>query len=172
MGIDRFVLSSYTINSSNLNIPNWKGREVLKNIKSILLLRDLVDSYEAACKPICRSIKLSQTAFDILVFLTDHPEYDTAKDISKYRGIEPNKVSFNVERLVEEGYLERHSVPGDRRKVQLVCTKKVQAIMEQEREISEKFYSTVLDGMSEEDISKFEQYVQIICNNIKKLKHI
>ena len=88
----------------------------MKNIKSILLLRDLVDSYEAACKPICRSIKLSKTAFDILVFLTNNPEYDTAKDISKYRGIEPNKVSFNVERLVEEGYLERHSVPGDRRR--------------------------------------------------------
>ncbi|CVI66932.1 Transcriptional regulator SlyA [Clostridiales bacterium CHKCI001] len=143
----------------------------MKNIKSILLLRDLVDSYEAACKPICRSIKLSKTAFDILVFLTDNPEYDTAKDISKYRAIEPNKVSFNVERLVEEGYLERHSVPGDRRKIRLVCTEKVQAIMEQEREISEKFYSTVLEGLSDEDISRFEQYIEIICHNIEQLRH-
>ena len=78
----------------------------MKATDSIVLLRSLAEAYEAACRPICHKMKLSQTAFDILMFLAAHPDCSTAKDICRARGIRPNMVSFNVERLVEEGYLQ------------------------------------------------------------------
>ena len=75
-------------------------------------------AYSALCHSLCRELNLPQTAFDILLFLANNPECDTASDIVELRKIKANLVSVNVNRLVEEGYLYREPVPGDRRKTQ------------------------------------------------------
>ena len=84
-------------------------------------------AYSATCKTLCRELKLPQTAFDILMFLANNPDYKTASDIVEVRKIKANLVSVNVEKLVRDGYLERKAVEGDRRKVELICTKKGRA---------------------------------------------
>ena len=38
-------------------------------------------AYSATCKTLCRELKLPQTAFDILMFLANNPDYKTASDI-------------------------------------------------------------------------------------------
>ena len=68
-------------------------------------------AYSAMCRPLCRELKLTQTAFDILLFLANNPGHDTASDIVELRRIKANLVSVNVNRLVEEGYLRRESIP-------------------------------------------------------------
>ena len=50
-------------------------------------------------------MKLPQTAFDILMFLYNNPEYKTARDIVEIRNIKANLVSVNVEKLVQDGYI-------------------------------------------------------------------
>ena len=35
-------------------------------------------AYSAMCRPLCRELKLTQTAFDILLFLANNPGHDTA----------------------------------------------------------------------------------------------
>ena len=50
-------------------------------------------AYAAACKPLCRELKLPQTAFDILMFLANNPGYRTAGDIVEVRRIKANLVS-------------------------------------------------------------------------------
>ena len=67
-------------------------------------------AYAAACKPLCRELKLPQTAFDILMFLANNPGYRTAGDIVEVRRIKANLVSVNVDKLVREGYLRRETV--------------------------------------------------------------
>ena len=69
-------------------------------------------AYAAACKPLCRELKLPQTAFDILMFLANNPGYRTAGDIVEVRRIKANLVSVNVDKLVREGYLRREAVEG------------------------------------------------------------
>ena len=39
-------------------------------------------AYSATCKTLCRELKLPQTAFDILMFLANNPDYKTASDIA------------------------------------------------------------------------------------------
>ena len=63
-------------------------------------------AYSATCKTLCRELKLPQTAFDILMFLANNPDYKTASDIVEVRKIKANLVSVNVEKLVRDGYLE------------------------------------------------------------------
>mgnify|MGYP000507866616 FL=1 len=60
-------------------------------------------AYNAMCKPLCQELKLPQTAFDILMFLYNNPEYKTARDIVEIRNIKANLVSVNVEKLVQDG---------------------------------------------------------------------
>ena len=79
----------------------------------------LSKAYSETCKPLCHELNIPQTAFDILLFLANNPEYKTARDIVEIRKIKANLVSVNVDKLVNEGYLERKSVEGDRRKVNL-----------------------------------------------------
>ena len=67
-------------------------------------------AYTAVCRPLCQEMKLPQTAFDILMFLYNNPEYKTARDIVEIRNIKANLVSVNVEKLVQDGYIERQAV--------------------------------------------------------------
>ena len=48
-------------------------------------------------------------------------------------GIKPNLVSFHVEKLVQEEYLIREAIPGDRRQVKLILTEKADVIVEKGR---------------------------------------
>lgn len=97
---------------------------------SIEVSRKISQAYNAMCKPLCKELELSQTAFDILMFLGNNPNYNTAGEIVEIRRIKANLVSVNVERLVREGYLLRKQVEGDRRKTGLICTDKAKPIIE------------------------------------------
>lgn len=96
---------------------------------SIAISRKIALAYSAVCKPLCRQLELPQTAFDILMFLGNNPDYKTASEIVEIRHIKANLVSVNVDRLVREGYLTRRGVEGDRRKTELLCTEKAQPII-------------------------------------------
>ena len=106
-------------------------------------------AYSAACRPLCRELGLTRTAFDILLFLANNPSYKTARDIVEVRHIKANLVSVNVDRLVREGYLMRQPVAGDRRKTELVCTPQAQDAICRGRQLQEMFFDRLLDGMDE-----------------------
>ena len=101
--------------------------------------RKLSLAYESMCKPLCHELKLPQTAFDILMFLANNPEFKTARDIVEVRKLKANLVSVNIDKLVNEGYLVRKNVEGDRRKVQLLCTDKAQPIISRGQQLQEHF---------------------------------
>ena len=101
--------------------------------------RKLALAYTAVCKPLCQTLKLPQTAFDILLFLANNPAYQTAADIVEVRKIKANLVSVNVDKLVRDGYLTREPMPGDRRKTRLLCTEKAQPIILQGRQLQSAF---------------------------------
>ena len=73
------------------------------------------------------------------MFLGNNPDYKTARDIVEVRHIKANLVSMNVDKLVQEGYLERREVPGDRRKTELICTEKTENVWRQGCEIQRTF---------------------------------
>lgn len=107
---------------------------------SIEISRKISLAYDIACRPVCRELNLPQTAFDILMFLGNHPEYKTASEIVEIRHIKANLVSVNVARLVREGYLTRRPVKGDRRKTELYCTQKAQPVIERGWQLQNSFF--------------------------------
>ena len=112
-------------------------------------------AYVAACKPLCRELKLPQTAFDILMFLANNPGYRTAGDIVEVRRIKANLVSVNVDKLVREGYLRRETVEGDRRKTLLGCTERAQPVIERGRAVQSAFFEQLFAHTDEEMRASF-----------------
>ena len=55
--------------------------------RGIKIARNLLKVYSAKCKPLCQEVGIPQTAFDILMFLADNPEFDTARDVVETRYI-------------------------------------------------------------------------------------
>ena len=126
-------------------------------------------AYSTVCKPLCQKLKLTQTAFDILMFLANNPCFKTASNIVEIRHIKANLVSINVDRLVREGYLLRQPVEGDRRKTELVCTALAQPVIEQGRAVQESFLKNLLRGMDEAAQAAFFSEIAIIDHNIDEL---
>ena len=110
----------------------------------------LSKAYSETCKPLCHELNIPQTAFDILLFLANNPEYKTARDIVEIRKIKANLVSVNVDKLVNEGYLERKSVEGDRRKVNLICTESQKEIIQEGQKLQQSFVEKLFEGMDED----------------------
>ena len=109
---------------------------------------------------------IPQTSLDILMFLKNNPQYKNAADIVKIRGIKANLVSIHVERLVQEGYLERREVPGDRRKTELICTRKAEHVWGQGCEIQKTFIETLFSGVPAESRKIFEQVMEQTEENL------
>ena len=119
-------------------------------------------AYSAVCKPLCQKLHLPQTAFDILMFLANNPNYTTARDIVEVRHIKANLVSVNVDKLV----LERRPVLGDRRKTELACTEKAQAIIEQGRRMQDGFIRRLMAGLEEEKLEIFFEVIDTMSENL------
>lgn len=131
--------------------------------------RKIALAYSAACKPLCRQLNLPQTAFDILLFLGNNPAYKTASDVVEVRRLKANLVSINVERLVQEGYLVRCPVQGDRRKTQLFCTEKAQPVIRQGRKMQKDFFEKLFTGVDEPTRQAFFSAMQSIEKNLEEI---
>lgn len=129
----------------------------------------MAHAYSVMCKPLCQKIKLPQTAFDILMFLSNNPQYKTARDIVEVRKIKANLVSINVDKLVKEGYLERREVAGDRRKTELVCTSQADSIIEKGRLVQKDFKDTLFNNMDDSMKEILFKGMEIMEDNLDRI---
>ena len=131
--------------------------------------RKLALAYTAVYKPLCQTLKLPQTAFDILLFLANNPAYQTAADIVEIRKFKANLVSVNVDKLVRDGYLTREPMPGDRRKTRLLCTEKAQPIILQGRQLQSAFLQRLFAHTDQQMQDAFLKTISIMDKNLNEL---
>ena len=132
----------------------------------------IMQAYADWCKPLCRELGMPQMAFDILMFLSVNPELCTARDINRHHGFKENILSVNVNKLVSEGYLERRTVEGDRRKVRLALTEKAQPIVARGQRAQEEFASLIKEGMTSQELAIFAKCLSIAGENARKIRNI
>lgn len=133
---------------------------------SMEFARKFAVAYTAACKPLCQELGLTQTAFDILMFLANNPSYQTAGDIVEVRRIKANLVSVNVERLVREGYLRREAVADDRRKTRLLCTPLAASVIMRGRAVQDAFFARLFAGTDAAMRAAFFETVAVMSTNL------
>ena len=126
-------------------------------------------AYSTVCKPLCQELKLPQTAFDILMFLANNPDCKTARDIVEIRKIKANLVSVNVDKLVQEGYLERRTVQDDRRKQELHCTERAQPVIVRGRALQNAFFERLLAHTDAPMREAFFATLAVMGNNLDEI---
>lgn len=150
-----------------MNYLNTKeGKSMYFNIE---FPNKMAHAYSVICKPLCQEMKLPQTAFDILMFLSNNPQYKTARDIVEVRKIKANLVSINVDKLVKEGYLERREVAGDRRKTELVCTSQADSIIEKGRLVQKDFKDILFNNMEDSMKEILFKGMEIMEDNLDRI---
>ena len=129
----------------------------------------MTQAYHIMLAPLCKETGLPPMALDILLFLANDPEHNTAKDICRMRGHKSGIVSVHVERLVNDGLLERQEMPGDRRQTRLVCTEKAQDIITRGRDIQWQFGFRLMEGISKEDHETMHRCFERIDANLDEI---
>ena len=136
---------------------------------SIEFAHNFFQAYCIQCRSLCRELRMPQTAFDILMFLANNPDYNTAKDIVELRGLKANLVSVNVERLVQEGYLDRQDFPGDRRKTVLVCTEKARPVVKKGQELQSSFSEAIFRDVDPDARENFYRVMETVERNLNQI---
>ena len=103
---------------------------------------------------------------DILLFLYNNPQYDTAKDISSYRMLAKSGVSASVENLMRLNLLDGAGDESDRRKIHLTLTGTAQEIAAGLKKAQEHFFSHLNRGITEEERQTFSEVLTKMANNL------
>lgn len=123
--------------------------------------------YSACMEPVCKKHHVTRTELDILLFLSNNPQYDTASDIVEVRYLVKSHVSTSVRALERAGFLEKLQLLGDRRSARLRVLPAAESLVADGREAQERFVSILLEGLDREELHTLERCFDKISKNMK-----
>lgn len=132
----------------------------------------LESEYGSYRKKIMNRFSLSAAETDILMFLSNNPQYDTGTDISRIRKIPKSQVSTSVKSLCEKGYLCTDYKENNRKSIHLSLTKSALSVTDYGKTVQAEFADLLFSGFSEEEKSEFERLHIKIADNIASKKEL
>lgn len=132
----------------------------------------LESEYGSYRKKIMSRFSLSAAETDILMFLSNNPQYDTAADISRIRRIPKSQVSTSVKSLCEKGYLCTDYKDNNRKSIHLSLTKSALSVTDYGKTVQAEFEAMLFSGFSEEEKTEFEKLHIKIADNIASKKEL
>lgn len=114
---------------------------------------------------------LSQLEIDIILFLYNSPEYNTARDIVNYRGFAKSNVSTAVDSLKRKGYLTTYADPDSKKLQRLGLTPGKKESIALLRQCQKQEFAVMLDGFTEEDYQKLKLLMAQMDANIVSAVH-
>ncbi len=103
---------------------------------------------------------------DVLSFLLENPEFDTARDIALYREVSRAYVSKAVELLVAKEYLRIEQDKGDRRYQHLFITDNAQSLANELHNAQMAFYDSVTNGLTNEELAAMLSAIEKCAQNL------
>lgn len=119
-------------------------------------LRGMLKLYEKMLKRVSTVHDLAVTEADILGFLKNNPEKDTAADISELKMLSKGAVSKTVDSLIGKGLLSREPDKQDRRKIHLKITPEAAPVIEDITKVQNDYWEIMFEGFSEEEYRTYE----------------
>lgn len=145
------------------------GDETLNLNEQILIgIKEAKNLYEKQFETLLEICNLSQLQMDVLLFLANNPEYDTAQSICSLRGLAKSNVSKGVDGLVRQGFLERQTDPDNRRTVHLKLTGKAMPVVREGVICQEKFSRLLIQGIPDAELEKARELFSRIHDNIRR----
>lgn len=111
---------------------------------------------------------LTPNEVNILLFLANNPECDTATDIAEARCLAKSCVSRSVDSLIRQGFLSAGEDEKDRRILHLSILPAAADLVRDAQLTQETFLSCVFEGFSETERRAFDHLTEKILHNIRE----
>ena len=131
-------------------------------------IRNMGRLYDKFSLPVCTEESISKVEMDVLAFLANHSERNTARDITEMRMLPKANVSQAVESLIQKGLLRRMQDRDDRRKIRLFITEKANKTVKAVHEMQNGFYEAIFEGFTPEERTQFTEAINKITANASK----
>ena len=122
--------------------------------------------YSAQLDAVGRECGLARVELDILLFLANNPQFDTATDIVERRHISKAHVSQSVKSLEQRGCLERCYEGDNRRTIHLRLMERAQAAVDVGRRAQLHCFETFMRGFSATELEQLRGYLARIAENV------
>ena len=126
------------------------------------------EGYLKSVGSVCEKYGLTAAEFDVLLFLANNPDMDTATDIVEKRHMVKSQVSMSVRTLEERGYLARTYKNRNRRTIHLVVCDVAKGAVEEGREALDNAYGTIMHGFSETERELMKKNIVRMINNLEQ----
>lgn len=148
------------------NLTNAEQKMRAGFFDAVGLMRQL---YNRSLESVCIKFGMTRMELDVLLFLANNPEFDTASDIVELRGLSKSHVSTSVAGLEKRGYLERNHRSGNRRTVHLKLKADAEAAVEAGRLAQRRFFTVAFRGISLEDREAMERSFEKMAENVREI---
>lgn len=128
--------------------------------------RGLGKLYAGLFAPLLEKWGLTQTEADILLFLANNPEYDTARDMAEKRHLAKSHISAGIEALAGRGLLERSLREGNRKTIHLRLTAAADPIVEEGRALQRRYGELIFRDFTQEEICQLSRWLDRVTENV------
>lgn len=126
--------------------------------------------YQKFCQGVIRDWDLNPTAFQVVMFVANNPQFNTARDLCRIRGIKTGIASVAIEQLIQTGLLERRTDLSDRRIQRLYVTPAAEKLVEQGRAVQKEFMDSVSSALSREEKEFYFRLNEKVMRRIEELE--
>lgn len=127
----------------------------------------IANSYSEAEKDVMEQYGMTAIEVDVMLFLANNPQFDTAAEIVSVRRIAKSHVSMAVSKLTARGFLKKLRDEKDRKKIHLRITENASPMVRDAQQFQKDFRTSILKGFSEEEKHQMEMFVDRIVRNIR-----
>ena len=124
--------------------------------------------YELLSGEVCDRYELTQMEYDILMFLHNNPQLNTAAEIVKIRKSTKSHVSTSLKKLENRGFVKRIQSEDNKKHIEIVLLDRAALIVEAGLNAQKQFAQDVLSGLTKEERHMCIKVFDKICNNVEK----
>lgn len=125
--------------------------------------------YEMKVSDVCEKYQLRQLEYDILMFIYNNPEYNTAADIVRIRKSTKSHVSISLKVLEDRGFIERRVDKDNKKHVTIHLLQLANKVIEDGKWAQKEFAQDMFEGLSEEEIKVFMNVFQKVYENAERM---
>ena len=130
--------------------------------------KTITSYYELLSGKVCDKYELTQMEYDILMFLHNNPQNNTAAEIVKIRKSTKSHVSTSLKNLENRKLIERKQSEENKKHVEIFLLDKAELIVEEGINAQKQFAQNVLSGLTEEEKDMCIRVFNKICNNAEE----
>ncbi len=123
--------------------------------------------YQKMVAPVCEAHHLTYMEFTVLMFLANHPQYDTATELVRYRHLTKSHVSLSIRGLLDRGLLRAEHLEQNHRTIHLSLTALTAPIIQDGHAAQKAFRNILFAGFSDDEVQTLTRLITQVDQNIK-----